>query len=267
MNLNPFGPVTRAAVMVNGHVLPNKHALVNEAGHPMSIVSKNYKVVPNQTVVDLFGNAFNDLEIEKSTDHLDVDASRWRRRIVLKKNAFNFEIVPGDCVGVMLELFNSYTGKSSWGFRLMGYRWACTNGLIVGKRELFSATFSHMTNIIDKMRNAFSNQLANVNSLVETWKEWQGIEFTPKHMSDFLEHEEVKEKAAETIMYAFHQRTAIERLPWNKWAAYNALTYLGTHELKTRKRGADPIFSASAKRYNRLAEALYNYTPVARLEA
>ena len=261
MQYEPFSPVSIAPVIVNGHVLPKKVALVNSHGEPMSVVSKQYKVVNNQQVVDLFGKAFTNIQIDKITDHVDYLGARWKRRIVLKKDAFNFEVLPNDCVGIMLELFNSYTGKSAWGFRLMGYRWACTNGMIYGQKNLFSATFSHMANIIDKMRDAFQFQIENVGGVIDTWKSWQEIPFSPSDMENYLEYQEVKEKTAEIVMNAFRIRTAYENLPWNQWAAYNTFTYLATHELKTRRRGGDPLFSAGAKKFNKLAEGLYDYNP------
>lgn len=264
---NPFGEINRAPVMVNGAILPKKVALVNYVNEPISIVSKNYKVVTNQTIVDLFGSAFSNLQIEKTTDHVDQYMSRWKRRIILKKEAFNFDIMPGDSVGIMLELFNSYTGKSSWGFRVMGYRWICTNGLVMGSRRLFSASFSHMTNIIDRMRSAFDSQLANIPMMISTWKDWQDVKFTERHWELFFEQNEVKEKLAEEIIGTWRSRSLIEKLPENKWSAYNALTYLATHNLKTRKVNSSPLFSSSAKKYANLANELYDYNPPKELVA
>ena len=255
-DIDPFFEVERFPVVVNGKEVRNREAIVNPNGETLGIVSKGYKVVTNKDVVDIFGEAFEKVPQQSCVDHLDVEGGSFKRRIIFSKEAFDLSVIPGDSTGIMLEIFNSYNKKSGWGMRLMGYRWACANGMIFGKRNIFLRTFSHMRGVAEQIRSAFDFQVEQVHPILEQWAHWNQVEFTPKHMSVFLEKMEVKEGLAEEIQHAFHQRTAVEQLGWTGWAGYNALTYMATHNLSTRK-AASPLFSSSAKKLNRLAEAFY----------
>lgn len=259
-NRNPFFGVTSAPVYVNDRQVPNRMALVNdETGDVLGILSDSkYNIVSNITVANLFGEAFDRLPVLKQTDHLNADASAWKRRIILDKSAFDLEIVNGDSIGVMIEVCNSYNGKTSWGYNLVGYRWICDNGMVFGRRNLFSQTFGHMQDAVSRIQNKFGSQIAGIQNVLETWRGWTRIDFPAEKMELYMVERDVPKRVITRVMETYEERNHVESLKPTVYAAFNTFTFLGSHNDKTRK-GIDPAFSATNQRFMDLAEGLYRY--------
>ena len=187
--LDPFFNVSEAPIYVNNRPVPNRMALYNEDnGDVLGILSDSkYNMVKNKQVADIFDTAFDKLPVLKQTDHMNIDGSAWKRRIVLDKSAFDFQIVAGDSMGVMIEVFNSYNGKTSWGYNLVGYRWLCENGMVFGRKNLFSQTFGHMTNAIDRIQSKFTGQLNGIENILDTWRNWTKIDFPLERMELYMQ--------------------------------------------------------------------------------
>ena len=260
ISANPFFGVSSAPVFVNDKEVPGRMALVNEEnGSVLGILSDTkYKPVSNMAVNSVFSEAFDNLPVLKTTDHLSKDFSAWKRRVVLDKSAFDMQIVGDDSMGLMIEIFNSYNGKTSWGYSLLGYRWMCENGMVFGKKTLFSQTFGHMQDAITKIQNIFSSQVKGVENILETWRGWTKIDFPAEAMEIYMKINEVPERVATRVIEVYEERNRTENLKATKYAAFNALTYLGTHNEKTRG-GTDPVFSNTNKRFMDLADGLYSY--------
>ena len=260
--INPFFSVAQAPVYVNGMEVPGRMALYNEEnGNVLGILSDTrYKTVTNKQVADVFEAAFDKLPILKITDHLSLDESVWKRRIVLDKSAFDLEVLPNDSMGIMVEIINSYSGKTSWGFDMFGYRWMCSNGMVMGKRSLFSQMYGHMQDAIHKIQSRFDAQMHGVENVLETWRTWAKLPMPEERFSMYLAEQEVAERATKRIIETYAERNATENLKPTQWAAFNTLTYLGTHNDRTRK-GTDPAFSATNKKFFDLADGLYKWNP------
>lgn len=260
--MDPFFNVIPKPVFVDGKEVPGRVALINgNTQKVLGIVTDKYKPVPNVVVNNLFDKALP-FKVQEVQDHMFDGGAVWKRRIILDKDAFHWEILPNDAVGVMLEVFNSYNGKSAYGFRFMSYRWMCSNGMVTGKKNIFSMSLSHMSGAVERIQRGFSGALESFGTNVQLWKDWSKTTFTRKQMKVYLESRPyLTEKAASKVNDKYEFVMNKENLDETAWSAFNAITWMGTHELKTSRQDSSPIFSNSAKVYERLGDDFYNYIP------
>jgi hypothetical protein len=160
---NPFFGIREEKVLTaSGLEIPNKIALVNEdLNSIVGFVSPGYDVVHNEDISNMFAGAISDLKVAKVIDHMDATTKRWKRQIIFDDGRLTSEISTSDVVGVLLEVYNGYDGRTAYGYSLMGYRWMCSNGMVMGKKELFSQSFTHYDGNVDKLRDSFGMKFNN----------------------------------------------------------------------------------------------------------
>lgn len=256
---NPFFDVREESVYTDSGITIPKKALINdETNEVIGIVSENYEMITNDDVNILFDEALNGVEVEEIQDHMDATTQRWRRRIILGGDDFTFDVLPGDCVGLLLEIFNGYNARTAFGYELMGYRHFCSNGQILGKRSLFRESYAHYVDNPEKLRLSVNSKMDGFRENVLTWKEWTQIPFSQSNFDNFVDSRSyIGKKVAENIKERYEPVINNQELDENKYGAYNVLTYLATHDTKARK--GSNIFSARHNAINRMAGDLYNY--------
>jgi len=267
---NPFFNVNREQLQTaSGIDIPNKQALINaDTGNFLGIVSPGYELVTNKEIDDLFAEAISDLEISNVKDHLDSETKRWKRHIVFNDDRLNFEIEKSDMVGVMLEIHNGFTGRVSFGYSLMGYRWICENGMVMGKKELFCESFAHHVENPEKLRESFGMKFEAFKNNALEWNEWTCTPFNELDFTNFIEHHTkqnstkapekyVTPKVSEAIIGSYEPLMIEHKLNENKWGAFNVLTALATHGTKARK--GSNLFSNRYNTVSRLAGDFYNW--------
>ncbi len=267
---SPFFNVRKEKVLTeSGLEVPNKVALVNEdLGSIVGFVSPGYDVVRNETISDLFAGAISDLKVAKVVDHMDATTKRWKRRIIFDDGRLTSEITTSDVVGVLLEVYNGYDARTAYGYSLMGYRWFCENGMVMGKKELFSESFAHYDGNVDKLRESFGMKFNAFHQNANTWQEWSRTKFNENDFNTFVDKYTKPEggRAAKNqyltpnigkgVKENFQPLLAQQRLPETKWGAFNVLTWLATHETKARK--GSNLFSNRYKNMTRLAGDFYS---------
>ena len=248
-----FAPIT-----VEGKEYPAVLATMNPAGEIMGVVSNRYELVPNSMVATLSDKAFGNLPITQQYDHVSNNGAKWKRHMVIDKSAINFHIGGmNDSMGIMIELVNSYNGKIGWGMNIMGFRSICSNGMVFGKQNLFSTVFRHTADAVDRMKARFEVGLDGVENVVETFTDWTHVPFSAGDMRTYMLNHKASDKTAETVVNTFENRVYTEKSGYTKWSAYNALTYIATHETKS-KGGNNPMFSTSTKRFFDLANGFFD---------
>jgi len=256
---NPFFPVRKECVITAGSQIDTgKFALINdETNDVLGLVGKDYEIVENSEINSLFQEAIQDLEVKETIDHLDANTKRWKRHIVFGDDSLNFDINgKGDIVGVLLEIFNGLTGRTSFGYNLMGYRWFCKNGMVSGKQKIFSESLGHYVGNPEKLRESFEMKFDLFKDQVEGWREWVKIPFNKEMFDRFVDDKKyITEKVGNDVKDKFHPILNLEKLDENKWGAFNVLTYLATHETKAQK--GSNVFSNRFNNINRLATDLY----------
>ena len=267
----PFFKVRKEKVHTESGVeIPNKVALVNDSLNTVvGFVSPGYDVVENETISEMFDAALNEFKIADVRDHLDASTRRWRRQIILDKDQFgSVEVLPSDVVGVMLEVYNGYDARTAYGYSLMGYRWACSNGLVTGKKELMSESFAHYDGNVDRLRSSFDSKFRMFGNNAEVWSQWSREAFDQNDFNTFVDkvtkpvggkaqkHQYLTPKISQTIKDQFVPLLAQQKMDYTKWGAFNVLTYLSTHE--TKARGGSNLFSNRYGTYSRLAGDFYS---------
>ena len=268
---NPFFGVRKEKVTTeSGLEIPNKVALVNEdLSTIVGFVSPGYDVVHNETISNLFAGAISDLKVAKVVDHMDATTKRWKRRIMFDDGKLTSQIADSsDVVGVLLEVYNGYDGRTAYGYSLMGYRWLCSNGLVMGKKELFSQSFTHYDGNVDKLRDSFGMKFNAFHQNANTWQEWSRTRFNEDDFTAFvdkhtkpvngraLKNQYLTPNIGKGIKENFQPLLAQQNLPFTKWGAFNVLTWLATHE--TKARNGSNLFSNRYQNMNRLAGDFYS---------
>lgn len=269
---NPFFNVRREKMTTESGIVLDKEALVNEdTNDVLGIVSPGYELVMNEEVDEIFSEAMQAFDVKETQDHLDAETKRWKRRVIFGDDRLTTEVAPGDATGVMLEIHNGYNGKTAFGYELMGFRWLCTNGMVMGKSSLFKESFAHFVNNPEKLRDSFEMKFDAFHKNAEIWKDWskrpmsqgQFEEFVTGHTkpddgSKAKKTQYLGTKVAKSIIDSYESLLIEQKLDDTMWGAFNVLTYLSTHTAKAR-RGSN-VFSQRHKTLNRLAGDLYGVT-------
>jgi hypothetical protein len=264
--MNPYFEVKREKLVTESGLMTNKEALINsESDAILGIVSPGYEVVTHEQVAGLFSDALETYKHDVIGNYLDSTGRRWKQRIVFKDDRLNFDIDGrGDFAGIMLELFNGYDARTAFGYNLLGFRYACTNGMVTGKTSLFRESLSHFNDAIDRLQRAFELKWPAFESRVGIWQDWTRIPYTEDQFKLYLESKIkngnkkglISEKMAEGIVAEWTPSLNTQNLDETMWGAFNVLTYLATH--KTKARNGSNLFSNRYNTMNRLAEEFYN---------
>jgi len=267
---NPFFEVRKEDVFTaSGMKIDNKVALVNgEMNSVVGFVSPGYDIVENQSVANLFEEATKEFGVAKVKDHMDSTTKRWKRQFIFNDTRLSAEILPADIVGVCLEVYNGYDGRTAFGYSLMGYRWMCENGMIMGKKNLFSESYAHYDGNVGKLRESFEFKFNMFHKNAKVWEKWSKETFNQASFDKFLSvhtkpvnakaasHQYLSEKMATSISQSYIPMLEDQKLRDDKWGAFNVITYLMTHETKARK--GSNLFSNRYGTMGRLAGDMYD---------
>ena len=271
---NPFFNVSRNQLYTqfNGEELAvDRDALLNaNTGAVLGTVGKTYKLIENGAVNDVFNEAFAELPVEFTKDHMNGAENRWQRDIILDGDQFTRVIGNDDVVKTKVSIWNGYDGRTAVGFALSAYRQVCQNGMM-GWRQMFGSNFAHIErDIIEKIQREFNNSFSGFARNFEVWDGWNEQAFTQDQFKRFVESRVKREDAeGNTIGYLSEKQvegiTGLYEPTLNqynddetKWGSYNVLTAIATHHTEARGAGSN-IFSQGYKRMERLAKDFFTY--------
>jgi hypothetical protein len=248
-----FG-VKECEVTVAGtdRVIPNKKCIVREDnGSPISIVGKNYKVIPNGEIVEAFEAALDtlpDFKKRKVTTALPFGGAQMFRKYTFDSISLAPKV--GDIIKLQLELSNSYDGKLKGGFAISGLRLACTNGqMIPGKIHEITSKHSNSFNL-DRIVESIKVALPAFDNVVKTWKTWDKIKVNATEIIDMLNKASLPEKTVLKIAEQFKKEHH------TKWGAFQAATYVISHEVESRN--AENTRSRQIALESQLTPVFYN---------
>jgi len=267
--MNPFFKVRREKLKtVDSELLLDKEALINdETGDLLGIVSPGYQIVTHEQVASLFDEALSHYKYELVGDYNDSTGRRWKRRLIFRDDDLVFNI-GGDSTGVMLELFNGYDARTAFGYNLLGFRSFCSNGLVMGRKDLFRESLSHFTDAIDRLQHSFELKWPAFRSTVDVWQSWTQMPFGKDDFQAFVESKVkssnnkkgyISNKLAETVVLEWKPLLEKNKCEETAWGSFNVLTWLATHKTKARRGSA--LFSNGYKLMSRLAEDFYLEVP------
>lgn len=264
---NPFFPVLRNPLFTefDGEEIPvERDALLNgDNGKVLGTVGNVYKLVENAEVDRIFGEAFADLPIECTVDHMNFKENRWQRDFILNGDDFNI-VIGDDVVQTKISIWNGYDGKSSVGFSVSAYR-RHNNLTMLGK--MFGKTYSHVSeDLIGRIRRDFSEELRKFQDIKSIFQMWNRQSFGRDSFEAFIRGQirteergnngYLSERQAITIIdtYEMHLRNC--GVSSTRWGAYNVLSAIAAHDIRGRGNSSN-IFAHGYKRMERLSKDFF----------
>jgi hypothetical protein len=255
--MNPFFPLKKTPVQtINGETIKGKYALQHPNGHVFSVVSERYKPVTNLEVDSMFNNLMGFMNVDYQTpqNHLDITGKKWRQWRILK--GFDFSIATKDVVGIMVEIFNGYDGLTGIGFRILGFRHLCTNGMITGKSLMMEHSFKHILKDLEPLAEAFQNKFGLFDKNTQIWKSWQEIPFSQSMFTELVVNAEyLGERLQKHLIEYYPIGISKYGMKETMWGAFNVITDYMTHY--TKARGGSNIFTNATKQLTKLASEFY----------
>lgn len=276
-SINPFYPIERLPLVAHyepedgevRQISSGYDSIINaDTGIQVGVVSSGYNLIPNIEVVDILHTAFSDINVGLVTDHMNANGSSWIRSYVFDSQSMVFDVTgDGDVVKMMFEIMNSYNGKSSLSFRFKMWRMICSNGLM-GWDNFLALRFRHtVRDILDKIRASLDFRVDQATRQVGEWSEWTQISYNQEHFNKFIDlHVRTNDDSEPSIFKRFLSPRQAEHLKLlyeptmnefqeqeTKWGAYNVITAIATHHIRTRRPHVSPLFTSSYDRLTRLA--------------
>ena len=116
-------------------------------------VSNNYLLVDNSRVRNMAEEIATNSNLNMEEEKTFFDGRRYAISYIARDNSIG-EVDVGDDVAIGFQMWNSYDGSTSLGFKMMIYRLACTNGMM-----------SH--NVLNKYRFRHSPDSENLEEELE----------------------------------------------------------------------------------------------------
>ena len=112
--------------------------------HEVGIVSSDYLLVPNKTMVQMADDVMSGSDFT-----FEEEKEFWNGKQFFKSwkcvEEIDAEVKQGDNLGIGIGMWNSYDGSISGRMALFAYRLACTNGM-TSKHEFGEYVFKHDIN-------------------------------------------------------------------------------------------------------------------------
>lgn len=207
-----------------------KKAVIKEKdGTILSIVSDKYKLIPHTDIIKSMRSA------------LDTSKLVYQEQVLLFKGGARMEVVytvPGisltlnksDKIQMQIRGRNSYDGKWNWGMLLGAFRLVCSNGARVG-HIFFDMSGRHIgeTDPSFKIKENLPRLVESWKSLGDVWQQWADTKLTNAQVQKIIDGLDWPKKFKEMAEEEAKAATT-------KWAAYNVLTRITSHEMKTPRR-------------------------------
>ena len=141
-------------------------------------VSNNYLLVENADVKDMALQIVDESGIDFTQDKVFFDGKRFVLSFIAKNDSIG-EVAVGDDVAIGFQMWNSYDGSTSLGFKMMLYRLECLNGMM-SNTELSRYKFRHnidsenwaedLENVSHSLQAANRGNNLRVHAMIENFR-------------------------------------------------------------------------------------------------
>lgn len=226
-------PVRKEPFFYAGQETGKSLIIREDSNELISVVSNDYLLIPNRLIIDeMLKSQSEILNFQKSSIY--SNGSSFKVELGLKYD--NIEVQPGDFVGAILSLENSYDGSKSLRLSLNAERLVCSNGMKTNQL-LYSSSTRHIgdktpEDVVREMITFFDEGVETfgsaANKLVSMTKKKLDEKIKKKFLSMFKDHPNyVMELIAEEIL---------KEKPSTLWDLYNCFTYTMTHKIDRSKQ-------------------------------
>ncbi|MBT6047990.1 MAG: DUF932 domain-containing protein [Candidatus Scalindua sp.] len=209
-----------------------------DTGEPISVMSKDYRLVSNQDLLmaalphlNKFGAVMANDDLEMRSNHVFGNA---RSQFSFDFPLSEIAIAKGDDLHPRLTLINSYDGTKRVGFKYGAFRLVCSNGMMIGDAK--TETYMHIgaRTELDDIGNIIERAVGNMQEML-------GEKFGPLLEQNLEMHKiskliEMFPKVHRGPMYAQIQSQ-------NAWDVYNAVTFMTTHMMDSNKESTHKLES------------------------
>ena len=212
-----------------------------DTGRILGVHSKKYKMVKNGHAYPLVDEALESADINTSrmtvNDQLDFGGARTIRTYNFPDHTI--DIGGGDKVCLQLKVTNSYDGSNAFGFLFGGYRFICSNGMVVGT-SLARVKRKHTTNInVEDLINKLNIAAESYFDNEPMWKKWASTTISEQQALDVLlelagGNEDGRLYKQLIPMWWKERRT----LGATAWALYQVVTAWSTHTTSRTRENA-----------------------------
>lgn len=208
-------------------VIDRYKAIVKVDGDvPLSIVSKNYKLVTHASVVGMAERALKEYTHRREVRVAQGGAQMFARFAL---DGDGVEVGKDDIVNPILEVANCYDMTFRLGFELCAERQVCSNGMRLPV-PLARMARKHIGNAIEDFMTNLTKSLEQWEPALKVWQNWSQKEIVANTGYEIVEKlESLPRKYRKAITDRWMQdgehRTVYD--------LYNHMTYVTTHELGT----------------------------------
>lgn len=265
--VNPFFRIKKEAIRTDsGTRIPRRFALLNaKTNGLLGIMSHEYEVILNSNVSKLFDEALKTYPYLRYTDHLDALQRKWKRQIILKGRDVEFDITKTSKVAMVIEIFNGYDVRSSFGYEILAYSFNSDSYLVLGTRGVFKESYYHFTDNPKRLLDSIEVKFDDFKQHINLWKRWAKEELPDDAFESFIvSRKYLSQKIQEEVVILANDVFRKLKLKGTKWDYLNILTYLTEHETKARK--GSHIFSNRFKLFEKMIEDYYKLERTMRAE-
>ena len=235
--------------MPNGEVIPNKKALMFEDdGSYISTVGKKYKVIQNEEVFSRVAESLveSGLDLEGVTvDYMgSANTGRHLAKVTFPNHTFTMsKMGQGDETALQQLFRNSHDGTWKFAAETGGFRYACTNGQVMGEYVQAYANMHTKGFNMDSLIHHLEHSLEDFDKMGDAWIRMQNIMLNETQVQDIiLDYLGKKWETLDQKFKHFDAKTMTSAkelmLLWNNYrremgpnlyAMYNVLTDYATH--------------------------------------
>jgi hypothetical protein len=211
-------------------LVPNRLAVVRkDTGRAVAVVSNRYSLVPHTRILETIEHAIAPLDVGPVPRGIYLEAAGARMRALYKFPALAEPVLVSGEICPCIQVRNSYDGSARIGVHIGAFRFVCTN-LAVGGGGAFAGGFMsvHAGEIpIEQVARQLADYLTRFERIAALYRQWaqQPVQSDVlKHISttDLDERPEFGEALTESR-------------PDTVFVAYNVLTDLATHRMRTAR--------------------------------
>ena len=133
--MNPYAPIRKVPLDYQG-IQSNAFSVQMEREDKEGVkkfkevgtVGSKYLLVENADVKDMADQVVDESGIDFTEDKVFFDGKRFVLSYIAKNDSLG-EVTVGDDIALGFQMWNSYDGSTSLGFKMMLYRLACLNGM------------------------------------------------------------------------------------------------------------------------------------------
>lgn len=253
----------------SGLKIPGKQAIINEkTGEPLSIVSKNYRVVTNDEVMTNIQEAFNKSKIDLTGATAEAKFSHFGARTMVDIRIPSVSIQMKEDQSpsnLQVTVLNSYDGRWKYQVRAGAIRMACMNGQILGD---FVGTYTEYHNArldvetssgrIIRMADQFDSAqewwIKMINRSVSEDQLYRAIHMFLKGSADVKDKKSFKENRSTMQLVSLFDKYSVE-MGRNAYALYSAMTDFVTHKKRREETHAAGLLSEQKRLQSTLGKA------------